>query len=166
MMIAKLSEAEIDQYFSEHLPYRTRIMLAHYRMTRPAMTEGHAWLEPCFEASVITGRLYLNVLGVFKDDNGKLYRRKNYRNDDVTAEDLGGKFVDLANLPVADETLFVNFITMADKASAHLTTPRKHTWEDTHEAIGRICHYLKSHLYDATGRRSLDLESHLATIET
>ena len=32
--IGKLSESLVEEYFALHLPYRTRILLAHYRMTR------------------------------------------------------------------------------------------------------------------------------------
>lgn len=41
---------------------------------------------------------------------------------------------------------------MADKGAAHLTTPMKHPWEETHIAISRICYYLRVHLYDAAGK--------------
>jgi hypothetical protein len=34
--MSKLSASLIEEYFAIHLPYRTRILLAHYRMTRTA----------------------------------------------------------------------------------------------------------------------------------
>ena len=32
--MGKLTPELIEEYFDVHLPYRTRILLAHYRMTR------------------------------------------------------------------------------------------------------------------------------------
>jgi hypothetical protein len=152
--MGKLSPAEIEEYFSIHLPYRTRILAAHYRMTREPWTSDRgdvAWLEGCFEASLIHGRMFLNVLGISKDKNDQLIPFV-FRRDDVSAEDLGGWLVDLATLPAADRFLFIGFLKMVDKGAAHLTTPMKHPLEDTHNAISRILHYLKVNLYDAVGR--------------
>ena len=36
--MGKLSAAQDEEYFAIHLPYRTRIRMAHYRMTR--LSEG------------------------------------------------------------------------------------------------------------------------------
>ena len=36
--------------------------------------------------------------------------------------------------------------------------------KSSHVAISRICEYVKKYLYDATGRRCLDIEAHLDTI--
>jgi len=65
MNMGKLTRTEIDEYFAVHLPYRTRIMLAHYKMTHDraghdkAWTGNPAWLDACSIASLVTGRLYL-----------------------------------------------------------------------------------------------------------
>ncbi len=71
ILMAKLTQDQIDEYFRDHLPYRVGILLAHYKMTRPSQTDGHAFLNPCFEASVVTGRLFLNVLGIFKNSRSQ-----------------------------------------------------------------------------------------------
>jgi lipopolysaccharide biosynthesis glycosyltransferase len=152
--MAKLSATQVEEYFSTHLPYRTRILVAHYWMTRKPWTAERgdvAWLQGCFEASLITGRMYLNVLGISKNRHDQLTTSV-FRADDVSAEDLGGRLVDVATLPATDRDLFVGFLKMADKGAAHLTTPMKHSWEETHTAISRICHYLKVQLYGPVGK--------------
>jgi hypothetical protein len=53
--MGKLSAALIEEYFAIHLAYRTRILVAHYRMTRQAWHGDLAQLEAAFEASLITG---------------------------------------------------------------------------------------------------------------
>ncbi len=167
--MSKLSESEINEYFEKHLPYRVGIMLAHYKMTRPGRTDGHAWLAPCFEASVITGRSMLNVLGVFKRKKTDVLYNKTpseYGDDDVHANDLGGTFVNVDTLPETDKQLFTRFIRMADKACAHLTTPQPHDWQNTHEAIRRICHYLRLHLFRAAGRPCPELDEFLDGLQT
>ncbi len=151
--MGKLSDTQIKEYFSTHLPYRTRILVAHYWMTRKSWTVERgdvAWLQGCFEASLITGRMYLNVLGISKNKNDQLVRPV-FRDDDVNAEDLGGKLVDLTTLPAGDRDLFIGFLKMADKGAAHLTVPMTQPWEETHVAISRICRYLQIHLYDPAG---------------
>lgn len=73
--MAILKPDQINEYFEIHLPYRTRIMLAHYKMTRRSWTHDRgpvSWLQACFEASVITGRIYLNSLGVGQKRNNEL----------------------------------------------------------------------------------------------
>ncbi|MBI5083065.1 MAG: hypothetical protein HZB13_00480 [Acidobacteria bacterium] len=152
--MGKLEPADIDEYYEKHLPYRTAILLAHYRMTREPWTGDVGMLDACFVASLVTGRLSLNVLGVGMQ-RGKLCRVHG-RRDDVDAEDLGGKFIDLATLPASDETLLVGFLEMANKAAAHFTLPTDHDWERTHEAIIRIHHYLRHSLYGHAGRRLTD----------
>ena len=104
-----------------------------------------------FEASLITGRMYLNVLGVAKNKHDVLvpFRPKD---DDVSAADLGGTYIDIAPLTPDDVTLLTGFLKMADKGAAHLTLPMPHPVDQTHIAIVRICELVKAHLYDATGR--------------
>jgi hypothetical protein len=161
--MGKLSAAQIDEYFDTHLPYRTGILLAHYRMTHDPSTKAPiGWfgdvgqLNACFVASLVTGRLFLNLLGIGKDSTGKLCRF-NGLPDDVNSEDLGGKFIDLSSLATADEALFTPFIKMADKAAAHFILPMTHDVSKTHDVILRIHHYLKVNLYEHTGRPFKDL---------
>jgi hypothetical protein len=153
--MGKLHAGQIEEYFAVHLPYRTRILLAHYKMTRPNGWSGNpAWLDACFVASLVTGRLFLNVLGVGKE--GGALACFSAQPDDVTVDNLGGKLLDPATLPAADRDLFFDFLKMADKAAAHFTTPMNHDWTKTHDVIQRIHHYLKVNLYDQAGRSGLE----------
>ncbi len=149
--MGKLTPTEIDDYFDKHLPYRTRILLAHYRMTRRPWNGDSGQLDACFVAALVTARLFLNVLGVGK--KGEKLIRYEPREDDVTVDDLGGVRIDPATLSSEDVALFLSFLKMADKAAAHFTTPIDHDWGRTHEVILRIRQYLKINLYDHTGRK-------------
>ena len=148
----KLSKTQVEEYFRVHLPYRTRILLCHSRLCASGTWNGDiAVLEACFEASLITGRTYLNMLGINKNGKDQLVATK-FRSDDVSVKDLGGRFIDIKSLSSSDRELFIGFLKMADKGAAHLTLPYKHPWERTHEAIERIMYYLKINLYEATNR--------------
>jgi hypothetical protein len=158
--MGKLSTTEIQEYFKVHLPYRTRIMLAHYKMTHDtcgnpkAWTGNPAWLDACFVASLITARSYLHLLGVGKK-SGRLCAFEP-RQDDITVDDLGGRRIDAAKLPPDEQRLFLDFLTMADKAAAHLTVPRDHDWAKTHDVIKLIHNYLKTNLYGPASRTDLE----------
>ena len=159
----KLTDHQIDEYFKNHLPYRTRIMLAHYKMTHDAEGKDLPWtgdagqLDACFIASLVTARLYLNILAVGKKD-GKLspYEPKP---DDVTVRDLKGTLVDLQKMSPSEKTLLYDFLIMADKAAAHFTTPIDHDWTKTHDVIRVVHRYLQTHLYDHAGRVGLETMS-------
>lgn len=136
-----------------------RTLLAHYRMTHERGTRKDksysgdlSQLEACYLASLVSGRILLNLVGIGKDQNG--LKPFSFKTDDVTAEDLGGTLVPFP-LPAEDAGLFVGFLRMVDKAAAHFTTPLDHPWERSHEAILWIYDYAKRHLYDATGRSVL-----------
>lgn len=74
--MGKLSATQIDDYFSKHLPYRTRIMVTHYRMTHDrvgnptAYTADPGQVDAAFVAALVTARMYINVLGVGKSGGG------------------------------------------------------------------------------------------------
>jgi hypothetical protein len=145
--MGKLNSDQIEEFFSEHLPYKYGMLLAHAEMCRPGPWKGDpAVLNACFVASLVTGRLFLNFLGVkrnAKDDSLQVCKAWD---DDVSSVDLGGTFVDIGSLPPRDVELFTGFLKMADKAAAHFSRPEKRPWEDTHEAIDRIVHHLTVHL--------------------
>jgi hypothetical protein len=164
--VGKLSADLIKEYLDVHLPYRTEVLLAHYKMTtrsdgRPrgwVHSRGPAsWLKACFEASLIAGRVYLNMLGVSaKRDGTALIAHKCGDPDDVMVSDLGGMAIDLNALADEDRKNFLAFIIMSNKASAHLTVPRDHDLSIVHPTIQRIHHFLKTNLYDVLGRTDLE----------
>lgn len=159
--MGKLTTSEIDDYFKVHLPYRTRILLAHYKMTHDSAGKDQswnlnpAWLDACFVASLVTGRLYLNVLGIGKDKKGTKLCRYQPRANDITVDDLDGMALDPTRLLVGEEKLFLDFMIMADRAAAHFTILEPHDSAKTHNVVQRIHHYLQVNLYDASGRRGL-----------
>jgi len=74
-----------------------------------------------------------------------------FRSNDISAEDLGGRLVDVQKIPVSDKTLFEGFLQMANK-NVHLTKPMNHPWDRTHDAIELIVRYMKEYLYLPTKR--------------
>jgi hypothetical protein len=154
--MGKLTPSQIDEYFDDHLPYRIRIMLAHYRMTRESWTGDPGRLDACFVAALVTARLFLNVLGIGKDKTGSALSCYRPHPHDVTADDLGGLLIDPATLPACEQKLFHDFLKMADKAAAHFTVPIIHDWSTTHDVVLRVHHHLKICLYDHTGRTLRD----------
>jgi hypothetical protein len=150
--MSKLTPQQIEEYFKIHLPYRNRILMAHKNLCDLGPYHGNpAILQSCFEASLITGRMYLNVLGISKKNNQ--IDRSNYRIDDLSAIDLGGQLVNLNTLSQMDKDHFLNFIIMADKGAAHLTIPRQHDLENTHLVIEKIVASITTHIYYPTGRQ-------------
>jgi len=145
--MGKLSGTQIEEYFNEHLPYRNQVLLAHKNLCDKGPYNGDpAILRACFEASLVTGRMYLNMLGISMDKN-RLAKKQFRHSDDISAEDLGGRLVDISGIPVPDRDLFVGFLKMVDKGAAHLTLPMNHPWMETHKAIDRIVSYLRKYLY-------------------
>ena len=161
--MGKLTPQEIDEYFDIHLPYRTGILLEHYRMRNRSNGRFVRWrgrkarLDACFVAALVTARLYLNVLGIGK--NGKSTALVNYKDktDDVTVDDLGGKRVDVTAIAPADQKILLDFIIMADKAAAHFTRPHPHDRTTIPNVIKMIHGFLKTHLYDVVGRTDLEV---------
>jgi hypothetical protein len=148
--MGKLTDLQIEEYFEKHLPYRNRIMLAHKRIAIPENNIQLDILQACFEASLITGRMYLNVLGIGKQQD-KICRM-NFRPDDVSAEDLGGNLVDIKKLDEDIKSDLLNFIIMSDKGAAHLTTPKELQWDKTHQMIELIEKLVMEYIYKPTGR--------------
>lgn len=155
--MGKLCKDEVERHFAEDLPYRTGILLAHYKMTRESWTGElgpTAWLNACFVASLVVGRTYLNMLGIGK--SGDVLVPYDFKKDDVSFEDLGGKLVDVSTLTADECGLLLGFIIMADKAGAHFTLRSDHPWERTSDAIEWIYRHLKVNLYDAAHRSGLE----------
>lgn len=155
-----LSKEEIERHFAEDLPYRTGILLAHYKMSREAWNGKRGpdtWINACFVASLVVGRTYLNMLGIGKS-GGQLIAF-DPKPDDVTFADLGGIPVDVSTLTAYERELLLGFMMMADKAGAHFTLRRDHPLDRTHEAIRWIHSRLRADLYDAVGRTGLEQAS-------
>jgi hypothetical protein len=79
---------EIERHFAEDLPYRTGVLLAHYKMTRESWTVKRGtvkWLHACFVASLVVGRTYLSMLVIGK--SGNALAPFDVKPHDVTFED-------------------------------------------------------------------------------
>ena len=86
--MGKLSGTQIEEYFNEHLPYRNQVLLAHKNLCDKGPYNGDpAILRACFEASLVTGRMYLNMLGISMDKN-RLAKKQFRHSDEISAEKL------------------------------------------------------------------------------
>lgn len=164
--MSKLSPVHVEEYFSTHLPYRTRILVAHHMMSREPWHGNAGQLDACFIASLVSGRVFLNALGIGKTGKlGPTLTTFNPQPDDLIVSDLGGRSVDIGTLSGAEKDMLLGFIVMADKAGAHLTKPLAHDLNHYDEGIVWLCKRLKTHLYDAAGRAvSVDIAAVLVTL--
>lgn len=149
--MGKLTQEEIEEYFVIHLPYRNRILVHHKEICdRGPYREDSILFNASFEASLIVGRMYLMFMGVYR--NKTTLKRHNFREDDISCMDPGGRIVDIDALTEQDQDLLFRFLRTADKATAHLTKPFKSDYPITNEAITKIVELLKTNLYSVTGR--------------
>jgi hypothetical protein len=137
--MAILDQQAIERFYNDHLPYRTGILLAHYRMTRTSYHGNPHQLNACFIAALVSGRVFLNFLGIAKE-KGQLVAIKptvhtGAQGEDVRVEDLGGIPIDFAQMPASGKTLLYDFIVMADKSAAHFTAEMTHPWQRMDDAI-------------------------------
>jgi hypothetical protein len=113
--MSKLTPELVDEYFEIHLPYRTGILLAHFKMRHDPVTGTYvpwtgtrSWLDAGFVAALVTARLYLNVLGIAKDRKGTTLVSFKEQDDDITVDDLGGRRVSIANIAPADQKMLLS----------------------------------------------------------
>ena len=161
--MGKLTPEQVDEYFTTHLPYRTRILFAHFNMRHDPVTGKfipwsgtQSWLDAAFVAFLVTARLYLNVVGIAKNGKGTKLVNFEARADDITVDDLGGKRVSIATISLADQKILLDFLIMADKAAAHFTSPYPHVRTTIPRVVVLIHGYLKTHLYDEVNRTDLE----------
>jgi hypothetical protein len=147
-----LPDNEVERYFSIHLPYRLGILVAHQNLCAAGGCNVAGVLNATFVGSVLAGRTLLEIMGVRRDPMKGCLRQSSARLHDVDAKHLGGTYIDVLNLSSADRSLFEDFLRMADKGVVHFTFPEKHAVDQTHIALDRIRHFVKLHIYDATGR--------------
>ncbi|MCL4783506.1 MAG: hypothetical protein KJZ70_10770 [Bryobacterales bacterium] len=161
--MGKLNTADIKDYLEIHLPVRVRTLLAHYRMTHERGTESDSrytgdlgQLEACYLASLVSGRILLNLVGIGIAKDGQGLVKFRFHGSDVGADDLGGSLVSLP-LPETDEELLGGLLRMANKAAAHFTTPERHAWQRSHNAILLVHRYVDRHVYQPNGRLILPI---------
>lgn len=148
---ADLPPEEIAELLQEHVPYRVdHLVDAIPRIPARCMADNQA-----FEAGAVAGRSLLSLLGIAYDPKtNDLKDDRCHRpcgsgmTDDVKAPDLGGQFIDRANLTEDQRELLARFIRGVHKSSAHFTWRSSHgldvpTYRDSAMLIFRL---LKEHL--------------------
>ena len=151
--MGKLQPHEVVEYLDKHVPYRVNIMLAQYRIALQHLPVSKDINDACYIASLVTARMFLNMLGIGKDFHATRLLCFKPLDTDVCVDDMGGTLIDPATLPSADQDLLLNFLKMADQAAAHFTVPINHNWQMSHKVILLVYELLKVNLYDRVGRR-------------
>jgi len=124
--IAPLPPDEIQRFLKEHLAYR----LALIRDAIPRVPAQSLADDQAFEAAAVAGRVILDFLGIGYDQKReylkaeRTHRCVNGLTDDVKVIDLGGHYVDLAELNEEEAATLTRFIHGVHKACAHLTASK------------------------------------------
>jgi len=125
---APLDDFGVQAMLNQHIPYRLRLL-------RDAFPRIPARCDPdnqSFEAGTLSGRILLSFLGVaFDEKTGTLREDREHKprrgpTDDVKVRDVGGRFVELAELSTAETKILEKFIRGANKACAHFTVGSDH----------------------------------------
>ena len=145
---APLPAGEVRKMLKRHIPYR-RWLLDDALSRIPAKTNQD---NQSFEAGTLSGRILLSFLGVaFDEKTGTLredreHKPRRGRTDDVKVRDVGGSFVELAELSPAETEILAKFIHGANKACAHFTVGSDHelTVETYQQAVPLIQRLLQA----------------------
>lgn len=107
----------ITAFLEVHIPNRMGILMSHKELCKKTYIGDPRILNACFIASLVVGRVLLNMLGIGKN-SGQLGTPV-YKSNDVNANDLGFNLVSITELSKQDKDDFLNYIIIADRASAH-----------------------------------------------
>ena len=125
---APLPADEVRKMLKRHIPYR-QWLLDDAVSRIPAKTNQD---NQSFEAGTLSGRILLSFLGVaFDEKTGRLREDREHKprrrpTDDVKIRDVGGRFVELAELSTTETKTLEKFIRGANKACAHFTVGSDH----------------------------------------
>lgn len=125
---APLAEPDRQAMLEEHILYRVDL-LNDAKNRIPAQNQQD---NQAFEAGAVSGRILLSFLGVGYDEkNCRLKEDRQHKvadgvTDDVKVRDVGGDFVEIANLSLDDKGTLIKFIRGAHKACAHFTINSGH----------------------------------------
>ena len=156
-----LTQTEIDAFFDDHLPYKLAQLKTHHfcKYELVKLLSGSPLqrkYEICaIEIAFVSGRLFLDFLGLKFDYKKKqLVENRNFKPDDVTIEDLGGKFVELNTINPRDKNILEIFYNRGNKGAAHLTWDKRQNdgWQTLDDGVEIINNLLITHLYLITNK--------------
>ncbi len=139
-----LSKGEIIRFLECHIPYRLEFL----RRGRAIATDSRVRDPALVEAALMAGRQLIQFLGLTikpKDQPPSLRPAKGYRCFDdrcyeVKIVNLGGEFLEVADLEPKEKRILEEFIYAADKSSAHLTEDSGHKlWQNDGEVFFGGC---------------------------
>lgn len=156
-----LTPAQVEEYFNEHIPYRLNQLLG-FRLYKAHLGPGMSRamqrrIGPSMvEAAAISGRLFLDVLGVTETREGLAPKTK-WRRNDVSLLSFGLPLIHVNSIPVEDRSVLKTFLFQASKSTAHLTHNEEPMdgWKCLPAAVDIVETLLKRHLYQPLGRTML-----------
>lgn len=158
-----LTETEKTEFFKQHLPYRHKMLTTYNLITkdRPDYqnkipTEILGEIIICTaEASRISCRMFIEFMGLSTRNRKLIEKRRYFKSPDgnsyeVKIVDLGGKWVNLRDLTLAEQDLLARTYETGNKATAHLTHKAPYGGEHDiiYKSIELINQLLETHLYD------------------
>ena len=144
-----MTQDEIDRYFRDHIPYRLKLLLEYVdNDTASPPMKSHAH----FIASIITGRLILQFLGIGTSSTKQCLVKYRPGDDDVNVTHLGGQAIEISTLGTGQQQAIYDYMVMANKAAAHFTMEMPHDYDDAHRIALVIFRLLQQHLYNPTNR--------------
>jgi len=163
-----LTQEQIATWFSAHLPYLRVSLTNHLRLVEnPQLfgtmseAERHRVRVCAYEVGVLTCRKFIEFLGLSIMYNPyKLIEKRDYytakedgNSYEVKVVDLGGKWVELANLTDNEKDLLTKMYLTGHRATVHLTdgSPYQGEWTIFHDAVKLVDRLLKENLYDVVG---------------
>ena len=165
-----LTTAEVDEWFTAHLPYIRTTLITHLRLCENPVLFGtmsederHRARVCAYESGVIACRRIIEFLGLsisYKPTYHLVEKRDYYaaKEDgnayEIKIVDLGGSWVELTTLSDQEKDLLTKVYLTGHRATAHLTygSPYQGEWKIFHDAVRLVDRLLKIHLYDIVGK--------------
>lgn len=167
-----LTAIERAAWFRAHLPYLRVALTNHIRLSKNQalfgsmpMPEQHRVRICTYEVGVLTCRKFIEFfgLGITYKPTYKLIEARGYvtakedgNSYEVKIVDLGGRWVELAQLTDIEKDLLAKIYLTGHRATVHLTdsSPYQGEWEIFDDAVTLVDRLLKLNLFDVVGEEA------------
>ena len=122
-----LDQKEIEEFISDHIPYRLRIL--HNLISYPNPVNKDTYWPSIYESAQIVCRMFIEFFGFGvngKDDPVLVENRRYFSKDginsyEVKIKDLGFDFINLQELSLDEQSVLAHAYEAGNRATAHLT---------------------------------------------